>query len=113
METIDESDWLTYSSQKALRITIIYFIISAIWIFGSDKLVISNYSEKKIIELISIIKGWFFVVCTSALIYFLVRRAINAIQIQQKNLELNRAKLKYLFDWASDGIFYRIKPGNI
>jgi len=105
MEAIDEKFWLPYSTRKSLRISIIYFIISLIWIFGSDKLVMSYYSDKTELELISMIKGWFFVICSSALIYFLVRRAINAIQLQQKNLELNRAKLKYLFDWASDGIF--------
>ncbi len=103
---------MSYSSKNALRITAIYFFISVVWIFGSDTFVLNTFKDKSTIELVSIIKGWVFVICTSILIYILVRHAIDAIQQQRKNLALNEAKLENLFDWASDGIFIFDDGGN-
>ena len=62
MKFNDSSKWLSYSSQKAFRITLIYLIISIVWIFGSDRLLNAVTEDKSTIVLVSIIKGWFFVI---------------------------------------------------
>lgn len=112
METIGESGLPKYSSRKALRITLIYLAASIIWIFVTDRIIINFFSDKMVIELISLIKGIVFVIFTSALLFFLTQQAVNTIQHQHKELELREAKLAYLFDWASDGIFLSDKSGK-
>jgi signal transduction histidine kinase/CheY-like chemotaxis protein len=65
------------SIYPALKVAIIYFIISFLWIFFSDRLVeliakdLSNYSN------IQTIKGLGFVVATTLIILFLIRREIR------------------------------------
>ena len=94
----------SYSSKKAFHVVFVYLVLSIIWIFSSDTIVNNYFADKDTIELISLIKGWLFVTCTSILIYILVHNAIKAIHSQKEKIEFHEAQLQYIFDWASDGI---------
>lgn len=56
----------------ALKITVIYFIVGALWILLSDKFLGFMVSEKESITFFSLIKGWIYVCVTGILIYLLI-----------------------------------------
>ena len=113
---------------KALKITVLYFLIGSAWIFLSDKLLELLFPETVQILLVSIIKGILYVFLTSVLIYSLTypalkealegREALNKTNaaLHRKNesyLALNQdyirkeALLKSLIDSIPDLIFYK------
>lgn len=88
---------------SALKISAIFFLISATWILLTDKIVLYILPVDSFV-LGQNIKGIFFVVVTSILIYYLVQR-------EQKSLIESRGQYKRLFEenpvpmWIYD-------PGN-
>ncbi|MCX7098448.1 MAG: PAS domain-containing protein [Methylococcales bacterium] len=61
----------------AIAVVLTYALFAAFWILLSDKLVQILFSDPNQIILISMLKGWFFVVITSLLLYGLMRRWIG------------------------------------
>ena len=112
----------------ALRITLIYFLVGFLWIFGSDRLVELIVVQRSSAVLVSMIKGWFYVLATSVLIYALIYPAFKRnkqansrllksnAELEQSNQQyrqLNRdfverqALLKSLIDSIPDLVFYK------
>ncbi|HEY5561068.1 MAG TPA: ATP-binding protein [Clostridiaceae bacterium] len=75
------------SKRQALRITCIYFLIGSLWIFLSDKLVEVLIKERSIIFVISLIKGWVYVLVTSLLIFLLVFNAVKKVAERKRSEE--------------------------
>ncbi|MBM2839947.1 MAG: sensor protein, partial [Bacteroidetes bacterium] len=69
----------------ALRICVIYALISSLWILFSDHLVFSFFSERTDAARISMIKGVVFVVVTSAIICQLIKRGIRAVRESEES----------------------------
>jgi len=66
--------------KSAVSISLVYLVVSSLWIFYSDKILVSLVQDKGTLTFISIVKGWFFVLVTSAMLYFLIRRAMKEIR---------------------------------
>jgi PAS domain S-box-containing protein len=64
----------------ALRICIIYALISSLWIFFSDQWLFSIVEERADMAFISMVKGMVFVLATSAIIYVLIHRGVRALR---------------------------------
>ncbi|MCU7844422.1 MAG: PAS domain S-box protein [Candidatus Thiodiazotropha sp. (ex Monitilora ramsayi)] len=62
------------SAHSALSIVLIYAVLSALWILLSDKAIEVAVESPEHMTLLSTMKGWFFVVVTSLLLYWLIRR---------------------------------------
>lgn len=77
--------------RPATKITIIYFIVSSLWIFFSDKLLFAFGVRSQLMSF-SILKGFFFIIATSYLLYKLIGTFYK--KIDQRNLELLRTNLK-------------------
>lgn len=80
-------DWKRMLNRASLRITLIYFVISFLWIFFSDLILLQITREETILTHYQTIKGGVFVAATSLLIFYLSRReffkkdeSIRAIQ---------------------------------
>ncbi|MCK9426043.1 MAG: hypothetical protein M0Q21_08405 [Ignavibacteriaceae bacterium] len=74
------------SSTKATsKIVLIYLIVSVLWIFFSDSLISSLGLSLFIQTIVSIIKGWGFVIVTSMLLYYLIRKSTGHI-IDEHNM---------------------------
>ena len=78
--------------RAAQRIALTYFIFSALWIFFSDRLLGMLVADTQRMIQLQTYKGWSFVLVTTLLIYFLLRRelgatrrAINIVQESEKN----------------------------
>ena len=98
-------------NKNASRVAVIYLFISLVWIFFSDKLLVSFFPDHKNATHLHTLKGWFFVFVTTLVIYFLVRNAINKkntliINLEQTRKKLSESENKYrqLFDNALVGM---------
>lgn len=79
--------------RSAWFITFIYFILSFLYIFFSDKILLSLETDPVILSKLQSYKGWIFVLLSSGLIYFLTSRSINKF----KALNLRQTKhIEYL-----------------
>ncbi|MHB1001292.1 MAG: ATP-binding protein [Armatimonadota bacterium] len=93
-------------NSTAVRIAIIYAVISAIWIITSDLVAASLLSGDALIR-VSILKGWFFILVTALLLYILVRDAIAQILKTE-------AQFRLIFDSVNDGIYiFRISDNGM
>jgi putative nucleotidyltransferase with HDIG domain len=57
-----------------LRIALIYVIVSVLWIWLSDRLLVAVLHDQYLFYRVMVLKGSFFVTCTGVLIYWLVSR---------------------------------------
>jgi two-component system, cell cycle sensor histidine kinase and response regulator CckA len=74
-------------SQLALRVVLVYLSFGCFWIFFSDKFVRWITSDPDLALWMSIIKGWGFMLITGLLLYFLIRRNLRRIELQQRDLQ--------------------------
>lgn len=69
------------------KITIMYFLFGAAWIFLSDRIIeLFTFSNETLTEL-QTYKGWFFISITSFLLFIVLRRAYLRRMMQQKEKE--------------------------
>ncbi len=80
---------LTPLNRDSFRISILYMSIASLWILFSDSILNCLVADPKAILQISIFKGWFFIVFTGMMLYYLIRR--HTLQYQMKNEELASA----------------------
>ncbi len=64
---------------RAARLALIYAGFSVLWIVFSDRALASLAPDRETIERISILKGWFFVVTTSLMLYVLLRASFRQL----------------------------------
>ncbi len=66
------------------KITLIYFIVGAVWIFFSDRLLVSLANSTQMLTTMQTYKGWFFIVFTSVLLFLLVRKDYKDLMQREK-----------------------------
>lgn len=91
-------------SNKALRIILIYSIISLLWIFFSDELVFKLFSNVATQRSLSIFKGSLFVIITSLLLYKLINNAIQEVVRAEEKLRESEQYSRMLFETSSIGL---------
>jgi hypothetical protein len=70
------------------KISITYFIIFALWIFFSDRAILSLNPSPDVLTNLQTYKGWFFVLSTSLLLFVIIRK--EQIKIEKKVEEKNQ-----------------------
>ena len=60
-----------------LWIALVYAALGILWIVWSDAAVLAVVRDQEALTRLQTYKGWFFVVASAALIYFLVGRRVN------------------------------------
>lgn len=86
------------------RISAIYIILGALWILFSDQLVIRLTSDPHQIQLLSTYKGWFYVLVTGILLFFLVKGEIKRrtliynqlLEVKKRAIESDKLKTAFL-----------------
>jgi PAS domain S-box-containing protein len=89
----------------ALRIAIIYTVVSGVWILLSDRVVVEFITDPAGQVTANTLKGWGFVVFTAVLIYGLVREHTSELRAGEE-------RYRTLVEQASDGILVS-DPGGI
>lgn len=79
---------------KSLRVAVIYALVGALWILFSDQAVSSYSHSSSDLQLYQTWKGWFYVLLTAALVYFLVRAQLLKIHRAHQELQQSEKELK-------------------
>ncbi len=84
----------------ALRITIIYAILGSLWIAFSDKLLISIFDPDTVSEyaLLQTYKGWFFILLTSIILFFLIIGNIKKLKISEELRYQSESRYRTVFE---------------
>lgn len=86
-----------FSPKKiAFKISALYLFAGALWILLSDKLLINSIMSKQLISTISMVKGWFYVLVTAIILYFLIKMSFSKIQFTNKELIRQAEQLKQI-----------------
>ncbi|MDO9086101.1 MAG: PAS domain-containing protein [Anaerolineaceae bacterium] len=97
-----------------IRITLIYWIFSIVWIYTSDYLLGISIHDPELVTRIQNYKGWAFVTASAVLIYILVRHYLNAQRTTEKKLIENEERLRLAVESAQQGIYdLNIQSGEI
>jgi len=75
------------SSLSPLNITLIYFIVAAIWIAFTDQFLNQSISDSEILTKFQTYKGWFYVSVTSIGLYLLIKTHSNRLEKEIKKTE--------------------------
>jgi len=86
------------AGNPALHISLIYLIISVVWIVGTGKAAVWLSAQTDIpLDTIEFVKGIAFVFITFVFLYFLIRRSLNKLIIREHKI----AKLNRVYDVMS------------
>lgn len=89
----------------ALRVTLIYAIVSAVWILLSDAIVSIDFNDEMQL-ILSVVKGYLFILVTASMLYYLIRNSVSRILKTE-------AQLSLIFDSVDDGIYiFRVNADN-
>ena len=81
----EEKSWA-----QALKITSIYFLIGSLWIIMSDRIAGLLVTNKDVLVNVNIVKGWFYVLVTSAILFRLISMEImKLIDAKKKTDQIN------------------------
>lgn len=106
---------MDYTRKFLWRTTLIYLTIGLAWIYFSDSVVLHIFSEEvRKLNYFQTVKGWFYVISTTVLLYFLLRmyaREVKNLAKEkeerasiQSNLEYQEKFFQSIIDHAYDGI---------
>jgi len=85
-------------SKIALKISLVYAVFSLFWILFSDVIVLAIFKSPEHITQLQVLKGWLFVIVSSLIIYFLLRREnINSRQRQENFLDIVNSTTEAIF----------------
>ncbi|DAB32907.1 MAG TPA: GGDEF domain-containing protein, partial [Sulfurospirillum sp. UBA11407] len=85
------------------RIVAIYLLFALLWIFFSDSLLEFFVTETKTLSVFQTYKGVFFVLSTSVILYFLIKRYVRHLIDVQRELEETKQRLEYVIKGANLG----------
>lgn len=89
----------------ARRVALIYATFGALWILLSDRVLALFVRAPGQITLLQTIKGWFFIVITSWLLYALVHRYVDKIRRSEATLSESEEKYRSLVEAMSDFVW--------
>ena len=68
----------------AFRVVAIYLLAGSLWILLSDRLLGMLISDPGLLTWMQTFKGWFFILVTTCLLYFMIRRYVKAMRLRDE-----------------------------
>ena len=96
-----------------IKIILIYLIVGGLWILFSDSILHMLTKDQSIYNYINTATGLLFVISTAGLLYFLINKYANAIELAEENLYESGKRYKELADSLPQMIFEIDKEGII
>ncbi len=87
-----------------LKIIIIYFVSSQLWIYFTDLLVARIATSPEMFTRLSIVKGWLYVAVISLLLYWLISRYASERDRAEEAIRLAKEEWEQTFDAISDPV---------
>ncbi|WP_243439236.1 PAS domain-containing sensor histidine kinase [Fundidesulfovibrio soli] len=95
------------------RVAVTYAVLSALWIFTSDKLMGALFANAPgMLVLAGMFKGWFFVVITAILLYLALIQVKRQAETQGSAVRTAEERLSHLVETAPIGIFRTTPEGR-
>ncbi len=114
---------IRFSVSAPLSIILTYIVLGGIWISVSDLLLEKLAGPIPELTILQTFKGWFFVIATALLLYWLIRRGFFELEKSTQELRENEERLNLalygtdqaLWDWniKKDKIFFNEKWANM
>lgn len=89
----------------AFKISLIYIIISSLWILLSDNLISLISNDPLTITKLQSYKGMFFITLSACLIFFLTKKSLNQLKASEQALFESQEKYKKIFNAPTEAIF--------
>ncbi|MCX8104970.1 MAG: PAS domain S-box protein [Ignavibacterium album] len=113
------------NSIRAFKIPLIYLILSTLWIFFSDEFVEKLSTNPAELTKLQTIKGWLFVIASTLVLYFLIKKDRNKIEealedeksareradLMKQQILDEQEKTRMIIEYASEGIFIADENG--
>ena len=117
MKELEEANGVL--SRGIFAVVLAYALVASLWVLLSDHALGLLFSDQAALVQASVVKGWFFVAITTALLYFLVHRLLRniqnthhrevaALEARQKALDL----LTAIVESSEDAIFAKDLQGR-
>lgn len=79
---------VTSATRQAGKACLIYLVVAALWILLSGRLLSTYVTSPQALAQLEIYKGWFFVVVTAGLLFWLLRRTLTRGREYEEKLQL-------------------------
>jgi len=89
----------------ALRISLLYFLVSALWIIFSDQVAEALVHNRHWLTLVETMKGIGFVFLTAVLLYFAMYRELAARRRSQETLRHSDERYRTIVETAEEGVW--------
>jgi len=96
-----------------LKITLIYFIFSLLWIYFSDSIINVLVKDLEKLQFLQTIKGWFFISLSSILLYLLSKKLFSYVEEERDKLAKANELLEKVLENAPVIIFWKSKKGSL
>ncbi|MFZ0929841.1 MAG: PAS domain S-box protein, partial [Syntrophobacteraceae bacterium] len=97
----------------SLKISSIYALVGALWIFFSDRVAAVFSNTPQGLAQIETIKGWLFVLLTALLLYNLVSRGVKRLEVSQEAFIESEEKYRALVETTETGYAILDQQGKV
>lgn len=98
--------------QQALKTALYFAVFGAAWILITDVLVANTFNEIEQIKFVQMLKGWFYVLAISVIIFFITRNRLFNIKTLVDDMVKSELKFKTYINAAPTGVFLCDEQGN-
>ena len=95
------------------RVVGVYLFISVVWILASDKMVNVLWDDPDMITKVQMLKGWTFVLASTAIIWFLVRDGLVKLEDSEKRIRREKDFAHCIIESSPVGIVTVNREGKI
>jgi len=95
---------ITKKIKFEIRISLLYLFLGLLWIYFSDTFFAQLVSDKHAYEVVQLYKGFFYILITSLLLFYLVKRHMRRINKAQENARESQTKFEAIANQATEGI---------
>ena len=99
--------------ERPLVIVLVYFTVSAIWILLSDNVVYLMVEDPATRNQLSMVKGIAFILVTSLLLYYLVKKGFDSLKRSQASLRQSETRIRAMIERAPYGIIESDQKGTV
>ncbi len=99
--------------RNAFQIAVIYLFVGGLWIFFSDRLTESLSNNEQTLTMLSIYKGWLYILATGLILYWLIHRNNSRVLRDNEEIRASEKNYKSIFDNAGVGIYHSTPDGRL
>jgi PAS domain S-box-containing protein len=96
-----------------LKVALYYCLVGGSWILLSDKLLLLVVQDANQLSRLQTVKGWFFVLVSALLLYWLVGHYLRVVHRREAQLRVSEERFRSVFETAAAGMVLMRPDGGI